>query len=127
MVHFLLVIRVDDLDFISWINKEILIDLLFMIMLIIFNKVYFLDLDTAIIVPDLLEDVRRLPEEYSNALNTVFILADAVLNLNYCIHVLDDEVDGAVVLLDVVYQLHLPVNVVVIVVLRSFLVGINDD
>ena len=121
------IVRIKDLNLILGINKEILINFFLDVIFIIFHKINLLHLHTSIIIPYLLEDIRRLSLKYPNA-RGVFP-HDAVLNLNHGKHILDDEANIAIVWpihFDMIDDLDLSVAFLILLVQVSLLEGVHD-
>ena len=131
-LHLLVIVGVQNLNFVSRIYEEVLVKVIIFIFLVLLLQNYNLGQYTSIVVPNLLENVSRQPRKYSDS--SWVLIMDFVLNLDHGKHVLDDENDCLQLFwvfswkdLDVVNDLELSVNIIDIVIeLPLLLVGCVD-
>ena len=110
-IYFEVIVRVEDLNFIPAINEEVLLDDLFIKLCIILNELHLLNIDTAIVIPYPLEDIRRLPWKYFNRCDILFL--DIVWHLNLRKHVGYDKDNSLIFKLNMINELHLSIHIIV--------------
>ena len=92
-LYFESIVGVENLDLVPAVNEEVLLDQLLVQLFVVPHQLHLLHLDATVVIPDLLEKVRRLALEYPD---WWYILLDEIVDHLYLgKHVLYDEYNSA--------------------------------